>query len=99
MDATESTWRASVLIDRILVVAQTVAWAVGTVFIRFVSRPARGVPAWSVGSLLAILSVAGVGAGLLVYARGPKADVAAKRGTAILTWVCLHVAGLLTWFG
>ena len=100
MDVTDSTWRASTLIYRALVLGQTIAWALGTVFIRFVSRPPHGLLATvSVGQVLTILSIVGLVVGLATYARGPKTSVGTRRGTVILAWTCFQVAGLCAWFG
>jgi len=88
------------LIYRALVLGQTIAWAAGTVFLRFVLRQPRGLlAAVSVGRVLAILSIVGLGAGLVTYVRGPKTDVGTRRGTVILTWACFQAAGLLAWLG
>ena len=95
-----SAWRARTLTYRALVLGQTIVWAVATVVIRFVLHRPRGLGAGaSAGLLLAILSVVGLGAGLVAYRCGPKGDVGAMRRTVTRTWVWLRAAGLLALAG
>lgn len=100
MPITPSSWRASTVAYRALVFAQTMAWAIASLS-RIVLRQ-RGVllPTRTIGPALTMLSMVALGAGLATYFRGGKvSELGSRRMTVIVTWVCLHAAGLLAWFG
>jgi hypothetical protein len=83
-----------------LVLGQTIAWAIATVVFRFVLHRPQGLAIGAhAGLVFTVLSVVGLGAGLVTYRRGPKSDVGLMRRTVTLTWAWFQAAGALALAG
>ncbi|HSJ90403.1 MAG TPA: hypothetical protein VK909_24540 [Anaerolineales bacterium] len=99
MRVTTKSWRFYAAIYRVLVVAQTIAWAV-TSLAKVISRqPRASLAVEQIGIALTIGSIVGLIGGLLTYYRHGTLSRSPEKKAIILTWVCLHIAGLFALAG
>jgi hypothetical protein len=97
MRLTNRAWHVCAVIYRMLVVAQTVGWAVLSLA-RIVTRPARAtLNASPFGAALAVSSVLGIATGLLTY--GLRRSQSRDRDAAVLAWAWFQAAGFLALTG
>ncbi|HJP91271.1 MAG TPA: hypothetical protein VJ875_04900 [Pyrinomonadaceae bacterium] len=99
MQVTAKSWRLSTAIYRMLVAAQTIAWAAMAAANVISRRPRASLAVDRVGIALAVGAVVGLAGGLLAYYRPGARTRPSEHEAVIVTWACFQGAGLLALMG
>src|SRR4051812_48869068 len=97
MRVTTDGWHRCAAIYRVLVVAQTLGWAMSSLA-RVVARQPRSSPnTQPIGVTLAVGSAVGIAGGLLIYLL--RRTRSHDRSAVVLAWVWFQVAGFFALIG